>query len=252
MATAPDPRPATLADVAARAAVSPMTASYAFSQPQRVSAPTREKVLAAAAELGYVGPDPSARSLRRGHTSSLGVVLGEHLSYAFDDPQAAAFLAGIADVCAERSYAMTILPTTGGPEDTKRIRVAAVDGFVVWTTADDDPVLAALQSLHSRVVIHGGPAIDGAGLVSVDNRAAAREIATVTFSGARRPAVLSFPLDRRREPASAPRSHRRKCRSPSPATDCSASATPPAVPATRGARSRWPCARTTTARTPAR
>jgi hypothetical protein len=47
--------------------------------------------------------------------------LGENLSYAFDDPQAAAFLAGIADVCAERSYAMTVLPTTRGPEHVQRI-----------------------------------------------------------------------------------------------------------------------------------
>ena len=119
--------------------------------------------------------------------------------YAFDDPQAAAFLAGIADVCAEDSYAMTILPTTGGPEDTQRIRVAAVDGFIVWTTVDDDPVLATVQGLRLPAVVHGGPAVDGLGLVSIDNRAAAREIGTATFAAARHLAVLAFPLDRQRE-----------------------------------------------------
>ncbi len=105
-----DRRPVTLADVAAEAGVSVMTASYAFNQPQRVSDEARARVARAAEALGYAGPDPNARSLRRGRTDSLGVVLGEHLSYAFDDPQAAAFLAGIADVCAERGLAMTILP----------------------------------------------------------------------------------------------------------------------------------------------
>jgi DNA-binding LacI/PurR family transcriptional regulator len=189
----------TLADVAARAGVSVMTASYAFNRPERVSESARAKVADSARALGYVGPDPNARSLRRRSTSSVGVVLGEHLSYAFDDPQAAAFLAGIADVCAERSYALTILPATGGPEDAQRIRVAAVDGFVIWTTVDDDPVLTTVRALRAPAVIHGGPMVEGLGLVSVDSRAAAREIAALTFAGATRPAVLAFPLDQRRE-----------------------------------------------------
>lgn len=190
--------PVTLAEVAAEAGVSVMTASYAFNRPQRVSARSLAKVQQAAATLGYVGPDPSAHALRGGRTNCLGIVLGEHLAYAFDDPQASAFLAGIADVCGERRYAMTILPTTGGPDDASRIRVAAVDGLVLWTTVVDDPVLDAVRSWGLPAVVHSGPAVDGLGLVSIDNRAAAREIATITFAGAQHPAVLSFPLDRTR------------------------------------------------------
>src|SRR5665647_2131609 len=102
----------TLAQVAEAAGVSVMTASYTYNQPSRVSDDARSKVLVAAGQLGYAGPDPSARSLRRGSTSTLGVVLGEHLSYAFQDPQAASFLAGIADVCADCGFGMTILPMT--------------------------------------------------------------------------------------------------------------------------------------------
>ena len=199
MQRAPDSRPVTLSEVAARAGVSVMTASYAFNRPQRVSPDLRAKVEAAAAELGFVGPDPNARSLRRGRSNCLGVVLAEHLSYAFDDPQAAAFLGGIADECAKRSYAMTILPTTGGADDTARIRVAAVDGFVLWTTVDDDPVLATVQALRIPAVLHGGGVTPGLGAVSIEHRAAAREMGAVTFAGARHPAVLSFPYDRRRE-----------------------------------------------------
>jgi DNA-binding LacI/PurR family transcriptional regulator len=191
--------PVTLAEVAAAAGVSVMTASYAFNRPQRVSAHALAKVRQAAVTLGYVGPDPSARALRRGRTNCLGVVLGEHLAYAFDDPEAAQFLAGIADVCGERRYAMTILPTTGGPDDATRIRLAAVDGLILWTTVAGDPVLDAVRSLGLPAVVHSGPAVDGLGLVSIDNRAAARAIAAITFAGARRPAVLSFPLDQTRE-----------------------------------------------------
>src|SRR5699024_4943095 len=134
-------RRVTLAQVAARAGVSTMTASYTFSRPERVSAASREKVLAAAEAMGYAGPDPSARSLRRGQAGALGVVRGEHLTYAFDDPQATAFLAGVAEVCAEQGRAMSILPIVDATADAARISAAAVDGYVVWTTEDGAPVL---------------------------------------------------------------------------------------------------------------
>ena len=154
--------------------------------------------LAAAAQLGYPGPDPSARSLRRGSTKTLGVVLGEHLSYAFDDPQAVSFLAGVADVCADRGYGMTILPITGAAEDVLRVTEAAVDGFIVWTTSDDNPVVGAVRSTRRPAVVHGRPALSGLELVTIDNRAAARAIGTMAFAGATRPAILSQPLSRDR------------------------------------------------------
>src|ERR687894_1650745 len=114
---AADLKRVTLAQVAELAGVSVMTASYTYNRPDRVSDGARARVLAAAAQLGYAGPDPSARSLRRGSTRTLGVVLGEHLSYAFDDPGAVSFLAGIAEVCTEHGYGMTIPPITGAADD---------------------------------------------------------------------------------------------------------------------------------------
>jgi len=198
MASSVRSKRATLAQVAELAGVSVMTASYTYNRPGRVSEHARSKVLAAAAQLGYAGPDPSARSLRRGSTLTLGVVMGEHLSYAFEDSGAVSFLAGIADVCAARGYGVTVLPITGGAEDVPRIMEAAVDGFIVWTTSDDDPILAAVQAVKRPAVIHGGPAVAGLGLVTIDNRAAACAVGTLAFAGARRPTVLSQPLSRDR------------------------------------------------------
>src|SRR5919107_3123228 len=197
-ASALGPKRVTLAQVAERAGVSVMTASYTYNRPNRVSERARWRVLAAASQLGYAGPDPSARSLRRGSTLTLGVVMGEHLSYAFEDPGAVAFLAGIADVCADRGYGMTVLPITGAAADVPRITGAAVDGYIVWTTSDDDPILAAVQAMKRPAVVHGGPAVRGLGLVSIDNRAAARAVGVVAFAGAKRPAVVSQPLSRER------------------------------------------------------
>jgi DNA-binding LacI/PurR family transcriptional regulator len=190
-----------MAEVAQAAGVSVMTVSYSYSQPERVSEKTRRKVLEAAERLGYPGPNPVARSLRRGRTGALGVVLGEHLTYAFEDPQAAHFLAGVAEVCVEHGLALTILPVTGAREDTARVAEAAVDGFVVWTTADDDPVIDALAATGLPAVIHGGPERAGMPLVAADDRAAAHAVAAEAFATAHRPAVLSFPLNRDRTPA---------------------------------------------------
>src|SRR3954447_18780805 len=191
-------RRVTLAQVAELAGVSVMTASYTYNRPGRVSEQARSKVLDAAARLGHAGPDAGARSLRPGPTLSLGVVLGEHLNDAFDGPGAVSFLAGVAEVCADHGYGMTILPITGAAEDVTRIRAAAVDGFIVWTTSDDDPVLAAVQAMRRPAVVHGGPAVAALALGPTATRAAARPVGRTALPGAPRPAVLSLPLGRDR------------------------------------------------------
>ena len=194
----PTTRRPTMAQVAQAAGVSVMTVSYAYSRPDRVSADAAARVRTAAAKLGYPGPHPGARSLRRGRAGSLGVVLGERLTYAFDDPQAARFLSGVAEVCAAQAVGLTLVPTTGQDSDIARVADAAVDGFVVWTTTEEDPVLDAITATGLPAVIHAGPHRPGLPVVGIDDRAAAAAIGQVAFTGARRPAVLSFPLDRDR------------------------------------------------------
>lgn len=193
------PRP-TMAEVARAAKVSVMTVSYTYAKPDRVSERTRARVREAAARLGYPGPHPGARSLRRGRTGSLGVVLGEHLTYAFENPQATRFLAGVAEVCAGHGLGLTIVPTTGAPSDPGRIAEAAVDGFVIWTTGDDDPVVPAVAATGLPAVVHGGPHHPDMPFVAIEDRAAARAVAAEALAGARRPMVLGFPLDRARTP----------------------------------------------------
>lgn len=152
-------------------------------------------MLEAAARLGYRGPDPVARSLRRGATRNLGVVFGEHLTYAFEDPQAARFLAGVSSVCVAERLGLTLIPTTGDPDDIGRVRESAVDGFVVWTTTADDPVLDAVAATGRPAAVQGGPARKGITLVTADDEAAAYAIASHMLRTARSPLVLSEPTD---------------------------------------------------------
>jgi len=93
---------------------------------------------------------------------------------------------------------MLIVPITGGDDDITRVTDAAADGFIVWTTTDDDPVLAAVRATRRPAVLHGSPTSRHLLGVSIDNRAAARAVGTLAFAHARRPAVLSQPLDRSR------------------------------------------------------
>jgi DNA-binding LacI/PurR family transcriptional regulator len=184
--------------VADAAGVSVMTASYAYSQPERVAPGTAAKVRAAAERLGYPGPHPGARSLRRGRAGSLGVILGERLTYAFNDPQAGRFLAGVAEVCAAEGVGLTLVPITGAASDERRVSEAVVDGFIVWTTSDDDPVLDAVAASGLPAVVHAGPPRPGLPVIGIDDRAAAAAIGRLAFAGATRPAVLSFPVNRDR------------------------------------------------------
>ena len=100
----------TLADVAAHLGVSRTTVSNAYNRPNQLSPALREKVLAAAGELGYTGPDPMARGLRRGQTGTLGLVFDQPLTYAFTDPAASLFLRGLATGLEEHAQALTLIP----------------------------------------------------------------------------------------------------------------------------------------------
>ncbi|MCZ2805742.1 LacI family DNA-binding transcriptional regulator [Modestobacter sp. VKM Ac-2983] len=194
------PRKPTMPDVARAAGVSAMTVSYVYNKPDRVAPDTQRRVLEAADELGYAGPNAAARNLRRGRTGNIGVVLGERLSYAFADPQATVFLAGVAEVCAEHGLGLTLIPVTGDESDVGRVQQVAVDAFIVWTTTDDDPVLAAVRTSGLPAVVHGGPAVEGLHLVAIDDRAAAAAVAAIGLRHATAPAVISFPLNRDRRP----------------------------------------------------
>jgi len=98
----------------------------------------------------------------------------------------------------ENRLGLMLIPSTGEATDVDRVREAAVDGFVLWTTVEDDPVLDAVAATGRPAAIQGGPAAFGITAVAPDDRAAAAAIAEHVLPGARSPFVLSHPLDRDR------------------------------------------------------
>lgn len=190
-----------MADVAAAAGVSPMTVSYAFSRPERVSPPVRETVLEAARTLDYHGPNRVARSLARNRTDSIAVVVHEGLSYALGDPESVKFLAGVHDVCAEHNQSIILIAAHTVERDLRRVRSAAVDGYILWTGVVAGPLMDAMLATGRPVAIQGTPpkgvtakAKGRLGVVTIDDRAAAAAVAEVTLRTAKAPLVLSFGL----------------------------------------------------------
>lgn len=107
----------TVYDVAERAGVSIATVSFAFRRPEKVRPETRDAVLEAAREIGYV-PSGSARNLARGRTGVLGLHLFDLL---LDGPQDGA------------------LPQQPGAHE-KRVDIETLDldaGLVPWDAVED-------------------------------------------------------------------------------------------------------------------
>ena len=166
------PRP-TLADVAARAGVSRTTVSNAYNRPDQLSEDSRRRVLAAAAELGYAGPDPLARSLRTRSADVVGLIFSARLSRAFSDPAAVEFLEGVAEVCESRNRSLLLIPA--GPEaaNTAMVQRAAVDGFLVYSMPAGDPHVAAVLNRPEHVVVIDSPVdVPGTDFVGIDDRGA--------------------------------------------------------------------------------
>ena len=162
----------TLQTVADQVGVSRMTVSNAFSKPDQLSAALRQRILAAADELGYVGPDPAGRALARGTSGAVGILLTDSVSYAFTDEVATGFLGAIADEFAPTGVALTLLSTTAS-EDVVPARDVPLDGAVVYSCDTSSPALAWLLRRGLPLVFVEQLPAPGITSVNVDDRAGA-------------------------------------------------------------------------------
>lgn len=160
----------TLDTVAMAAGVSRMTVSNAYNRPDQLSAATRERVLAVAAELGYGGPDPAGRSLRRRRSGAVGVLMSENLAFAFTDPGLVAFMSGLASELGEGGMAMLLLPPDAD-RDGALVRSAIVDAFIMCAVDENDPAVAAVVARRVPIVSAGSPRLPGVPFVGIDDRA---------------------------------------------------------------------------------
>lgn len=127
-------RPPRLTDVAKAAGVSTATASMALngSGGNRISAETRDRVLAAAAELGY-RPNTVARGLRTRRTHMIGFV-GDNVATT---PFAGQMIRGAHDAARQAGFLLLMIDTMGDPDETGEAIAALqerqIDGIVLAT-----------------------------------------------------------------------------------------------------------------------
>jgi DNA-binding LacI/PurR family transcriptional regulator len=140
---------ATLKEVAKRALVSTATVSKVLSNTPYVSDETRQRVLTAIDELGYV-PNLAARALSKGRTYIIGVIFPYNYDHLFGDPLILTMIEGIEAVCTERQYNMLIstprIPVKESEQYHRLVRSGYLDGVIAFETMPQEPVTTLLTS----------------------------------------------------------------------------------------------------------
>ncbi len=199
MSDAANTRP-TLAAVARRAGVSASTASLVFSGAGPVADATRARVLEAAAELDYAGPDPTARSLRRGRTGVIGLVTEDSLGDAFRDPVNLALLDGLGEELSDDAYGLLVLPWTGEPGGVDLGDVPMDAAILLGCSVDLARSVEILQRRRIPIVAIEAPPLPGVVPIDLDNaEATARGAGLLRELGHERVALVTLPLDLARE-----------------------------------------------------
>lgn len=120
---------ATIKDIAKALQISPSTVSRALHNHASIGMPTRQKVQALAAQMGYV-PNLSALSLRQGKSFTIGVIL-PNLHEAFFSKAVSA----IEDTAMPLGYSVLISQTHDQPEREAQVLQAfvrhRVDGLII-------------------------------------------------------------------------------------------------------------------------
>ncbi|MDX3663074.1 LacI family DNA-binding transcriptional regulator [Streptomyces sp. ID05-26A] len=175
---------ATIYSVADRAGVSIATVSRVLQGVTVVAETTRQKVLAAVDELGYV-PLGAARSLAVRHHEAHGLVLPE-----LSGPYYAELLMGFEARAAELAQSVVLVLTDSRTDLTAAVRQLAtrVDAIAVFA-AIPDGVVRSLRSRKPVVVIAGEPG-DGVEAVAAENLESARELAGHVLDHGRRRALF--------------------------------------------------------------
>ena len=141
----------TIREVAEKAGVSSTTVSHVINTTRFVSEETRQRVLSAMQELGY-RPNYLARSLRRGETHTIGLILPDS-----SNPFFAEIAHSIEEVAFRQGYSLILCNTEGDLEKERRyvevLSKKQVDGMIFVAAGEQTDSLQELLRLRTPLVI---------------------------------------------------------------------------------------------------
>ncbi|MDQ0801407.1 LacI family DNA-binding transcriptional regulator [Arthrobacter sp. SLBN-112] len=184
----------TVYDVAELAGVSIATVSFTYSKPHRVRETTRNSVLAAARELGYV-PSASARGLAKGRTGALGLFSFDFLNLLPEAETDRTAIGGAPDdflqfpiwvdevqrgvelECFRRGYALMI----GGGNKASGERAVTdiagrVDGLIIFPNTIPAEVARRISARIPVVELSDPSGDSGLHRVTIDNASGIRQL----------------------------------------------------------------------------
>lgn len=142
----------TVSDVARAAGVSLGTVSNVLNQPEIVSERTRERVLAAIEQLGFVRNN-SARQLSHGRSMSVGLVVLDVMNPFYTE-----VARGVEDALIDHGYLVILCNSAGSPEREARhlraLEEQRVGGLLITPAASaSSPALRRLRDKGTAVVL---------------------------------------------------------------------------------------------------
>jgi LacI family transcriptional regulator len=162
-------------DVAQRAGVSAMTVSRALNEPKLVSPATRDRVLHAVRELGYI-PNGVARSLTQGRTHVIALVVSD-----IQNPFFTTVSRGAEDVAKDHGYTLMLGNTDERPDaEHKYLEVLVsrrVDGVLLTTAGADHVRLLQARGIPTVLIDRVIPGIEVDAVV-LDAYDGGRQVAT--------------------------------------------------------------------------
>lgn len=132
--------------------------------------------------MGYYGPNFAARSLRKGESGVIGVMLADSLSYSFSDPLANQLLQGISEVLAEHNKQLLLLSSHVNSAEQSSAE-SLPDGFIVYGALKDNAFERLLRAKKPLITVDFES--DPISSVNIDNEHGAYSVAKHLLTASR-------------------------------------------------------------------
>jgi DNA-binding LacI/PurR family transcriptional regulator len=191
---------ATIQDVADEAGLSRGTVSRVLNDEPYVSPKAREAVQDAVRRVGYVR-SAAARSLVTRRSGAVALIVHEPSVQVLDDPNIGNILIGTNAVLSEADQQLVTIMVDSARDNERVVeylRGGFVDGAIVLSARDGDPVTRAIEQIGLPACFVGHPSdAPNTSWIGIDNRAAAEQITRrLVDTGRRRIGMLASGLDR--------------------------------------------------------